>query len=50
MEEEKKPSDSQLEKGYVERPRWQVWGARLGLVIFIGFVIIQLVTIARGGL
>ena len=38
------------EAGYVERPAWQVWGARIGLVIFIGFVIMELLTIAGGGL
>ena len=37
-------------EGYVERPAWQVWGARIGLVIFIGFVILELLTIAGGGL
>lgn len=35
--------------GYVPRPRWQVWGARIGLVIFILFVIAQLLQIAGGG-
>ena len=34
----------------LQRPAWQVWGARIGLVFFIGFVIVQLVSIARGGL
>ena len=38
------------ESNYVERPAWQVWGARIGLVIFIGFVILQLLTVAGGGL
>ena len=38
------------EEGYVPRPAWQVWGARIGLVIFIGFVILELLTIAGGGL
>lgn len=33
-----------------KRPAWQVWAARIGLVVFIGFVILQLVSIARGGL
>ena len=33
-----------------KRPVWQVWAARIGLVVFIGFVILQLVSIARGGL
>ena len=40
----------QEEKGYVPRPRWQVNMARLGLVIFILFVIWQLFQIAGGGL
>ena len=38
------------EEGYVPRPAWQVWGARVGLVIFIGFVILEILTIAGGGL
>ena len=33
-----------------KRPDWQVWAARIGLVLFIGFVIVQLISIARGGL
>ncbi len=35
---------------YVPRPAWQVWGARVGLVVFILFVIYQYVCVARGGL
>ena len=38
------------EEGYVPRPAWQVWGARIGLVIFILFVIYQIISIATGGL
>ncbi len=38
------------EKGYEPRPVWQVWGARVCLVIFIAFVIYQLFSIATGGL
>ncbi len=38
------------EEDYVPRPLWQVWGARIGLVIFIIFVILQLLQIAGGGL
>ena len=37
------------EEGYVPRPPWQHWAARIGLVIFIGFVILQIVEIYRGG-
>lgn len=36
--------------GYEPRPAWQVWGARIGLVLFILFVIWQIWSIARGGL
>lgn len=51
MEETKNMTDpEEPREEYVPRPAWQVWGARVGLVIFIGFVIFQLVTIARGGL
>ena len=40
----------QEENRYVPRPQWQVNMARLGLVIFILFVIWQLFQIAGGGL
>ena len=36
--------------GYVPRPAWQVWCARVALVIFIIIVIGQILRIARGGL
>ena len=42
--QEQKPQE-----GYVPRPLWQVWGARVGLVLFILFVIYQYVVIVRGG-
>lgn len=38
------------QEGYVPRPAWQVWGARVGLVLFILFVIWQIMSIAKGGL
>ena len=38
------------ENNYVPRPAWQVWLARLGLVLFIVFVIYQLIQISRGGI
>ena len=46
--EEKEELERQ--EGYVPRPLWQVWGARIGLVLFILFVVWQIVSIARGGL
>ena len=38
------------QEAYVPRPMWQVWGARIGLVLFLIFVAYQILTIARGGL
>ena len=38
------------QEGYIPRPAWQVWAARLGLVIFIGIVIVQILQIAGAGL
>ncbi len=37
------------EKGYSPRPAWQIWAARIGLVVFILFVIYQYLCILRGG-
>ena len=34
------------EERYTPRPRWQVLAARIGLVIFIGLVILQILQIA----
>ena len=38
------------EQGYVPRPVWQVWAARIALVFMILFVIYQILSIATGGL
>ena len=45
MEEEKQQP---REQGYEPRPAWQVWGARIGLVLFILLVILQLVHMVGG--
>jgi len=37
------------ESAYVPRPAWQVWCARVALVLFIIIVIGQALRIARGG-
>ena len=50
MEENKEFENLQPEEqGYVPRPAWQVWAARVGLVLMILFVIYQLMAIATGG-
>lgn len=38
------------QQGYVPRPAWQVWGARVAAVLFAGLIVLQIVSIARGGL
>ncbi len=35
---------------YVPRSAWQVWAARAGLVLVLILVVIQILSIARGGL
>lgn len=40
----------QQEEGYNPRPKQEVWLARIGLVVFVVFVIYQIVAISRGGL
>ena len=47
MDEEKLESE---EKGYVPRPAWQLWAARIGLVLFIMLVILQIYNMAGGHL
>ena len=49
-EQRKNEVEETKEPGYVPRPAWQVWGARAALVLFILFVIYQLLAIATGGL
>jgi len=47
---EKQPQEAaEKESGYVPRPAWQVWCARVALVLFIIIVIGQALRIARGG-
>jgi len=48
---EKQPQEAAEETtGYTPRPAWQVWLARVALVLFIIIVAGQILRIARGGL
>ena len=40
----------QEQQGYVPRPRWQVWAARVALVLFILVLIAYYLNVFRGGL
>lgn len=46
---EEKDEENRKEEGYVPRPAWQVWGARIGLALFIGLVAMGYLIMFRGG-
>ncbi len=48
MRENENPEQEQPQ-GYTPRPVWQVWAARVGLVIFLLVVAYQVLSIATGG-
>ena len=48
-EQRKNETDETKEAGYVPRPAWQIWGARIGLVIFVLFLVMYYINIFRGG-
>ena len=50
MENQNQEVSAEETGGYVPRPAWQVWLARVALVLFIIIVIGQILRIARGGL
>ena len=37
------------ESRYQPRPKWQVWGARIGVAVFLVMVIMSAILMARGG-
>lgn len=41
---------TQEEDHFEPRPQWQVWGARIALVIFLALLAMYYINIARGGL
>ena len=48
---DEKQTDLQPEENaYVPRPKWQVWAARIGLVLFILTLIAYYLNVFRGGI
>ena len=45
-----KQQETQEQPSYEPRPAWQVWGARICLVIFVALVAMYYVNMFRGGL
>ena len=50
MEEERMEEQTQEQERYIPRPAWQVWGARIALVLFLIVLVMYYINIARGGL
>ena len=51
MDEQRKDEQMETsESGYSPRPAWQVWAARIGLVVFIIFLVMYYMNILRGGM
>ena len=48
--ENQKENTTPEQEGYIPRPAWQIWAARIGLVVFIGIVIVQILQLAGIGL
>ena len=48
-EQRKENQEHPNESGYTPRPAWQVWAARIGLVVFVIFLVMYYINIFRGG-
>lgn len=48
MDEQQNITPEEESSGYIPRPRWQVWLARICLVLFIMVVIMYYINIMRG--
>ena len=49
MDEMKETEATAPEETYVPRPAWQVWGARVAVVLVVVLVAMYYITIACGG-
>lgn len=52
MEKERNdlPEESLQEQGYTPRPAYQVWLARIGLIVFIALLVAVYLKMFRGGM
>lgn len=48
--EELKDINPEEQQPYTPRPKWQVWAARIGLVLFIAMIIMYYIHMMRGGM
>ena len=47
--DEQRNDNLEQESGYSPRPAWQVWAARIGLAVFLLFLVLYYLNIFRGG-
>lgn len=50
MEQQNNENVEKQESGYTPRPAWQVWTARIGLAVFLAFLLMYYLNIFRGGM
>ncbi|MBO5868528.1 MAG: hypothetical protein J6Q54_06455 [Oscillospiraceae bacterium] len=48
-QEDTTPAEEQEDTGYTPRPAWQVWAARIALVLFLMVVAMYYINLFRGG-
>ena len=49
MDQENMEQTPMEEEKYVPRPAFQIWGARIGLVLFLLLLVVYYLTYFRGG-
>ena len=49
-EQRKEESQEAQDSGYTPRPAWQIWAARIGLAVFLAFLVMYYLNVFRGGL
>ncbi len=42
--------EQEQEQMYTPRPAWQVWAARIGLVLFVAVIVMYYIHMMRGGI
>ena len=47
-EQQNDPIPEEEKIGYTPRPMWQVWGARIGLVLFVALILMYYINMMRG--
>ena len=49
MDEKNEEMLQEEQSGYTPRPAWQVWAARIGLLLFVAMIVMYYIHMMRGG-